>query len=155
DDGAYLGSFNSSGTGAFTNPYDLNSDKALCSHDIRQSFKVNGLWSLPFKANRLVSGWQISSIITATTGLPVNIADGYDEATGGAGSVTMNPRPNAVLGCNVQTDHVNEWYNPACFTLEAPGTLGNLARNSVTGPSFFDMDVAVLKDTRFKENMDL
>ena len=79
DDGAYLGSFNSSGTGAFTNPYNLNSDKALCSHDIRQSFKVNGLWALPFKGNKLVSGWQISSIITATTGLPVNIADGYDK----------------------------------------------------------------------------
>ncbi len=155
DDGAYLGSFNSSGTGAFTNPYNLNSDKALCSHDIRQSFKVNGLWALPFKGNKFVSGWQISSIITATTGLPVNIADGYDEASGGAGSVTMSPRPNAVAGCNVQTDKVNEWYNPACFTLEAPGTLGNLARNSVTGPGFFDMDLAVLKDTRFKENMDL
>ena len=67
----------------------------------------------------------------------------------------MSPRPNAVVGCNVQTDHVNQWYNPACFSLEAPGTLGNLARNSVTGPGFFDMDVALLKDTRFKENLDL
>lgn len=155
DDGAYLGSFNSAGTGNFTNPYDLNSDKALCSHNISQSFKANGLWALPFQNNKLVSGWQLSLIMTATTGLPVNIADGYDEATGGAGSVTMNPRPNAVLGCNVQTDKVDEWYNPACFSLEAPGTLGNLARNSVIGPGLFDADLAILKDTRFKENLDL
>jgi hypothetical protein len=84
----------------------------------------------------------------------VNIQDGYDEAAGGS-PVAMNPRPNAVSGCQVQVGHVNEWYNPACFTIEAPGTLGNLARNSVIGPGLFDADLALLKDTRFKEHMDL
>ncbi len=154
DDGAYLGSFNSAGTGNFTNPYNLNSDKALCSQNLTQSFKANGLWALPFKGNKFVSGWQISAILTGTTGLPVNIQDGYDQATGG-NAVALTPRPNAVPGCNVQTDKVNEWYNPACFSLEAPGTLGNLARNSVIGPGLFDADLALLKDTRFKENLDL
>jgi hypothetical protein len=86
--------------------------------------------------------------------LPVNVGDGYDEAAGGT-PVAMVPRPNAVAGCNAQTDTSNQWFNPACYTLEAPGTLGNLGRNSVTGPGFFNTDIAVLKDTRFKEHMDL
>jgi hypothetical protein len=154
DDGAYLGSFNNSGTAAFTNPYNLNSDKALCSQNIKNSFKINGLWALPFKGNKFVSGWQISGILAATSGLPVNVGDGYDEAAGGT-PVAMVPRPNAVAGCNAQTDTSNQWFNPACYTLEAPGTLGNLGRNSVTGPGFFNTDIAVLKDTRFKEHMDL
>jgi hypothetical protein len=154
DDGAYLGSFGSNTTGAFTNPYNLNSDKALCSQNIKQSFKVNGLWALPFKANKFVAGWQISGIVTATSGLPLNVEDGYDEAAGGS-PVAMVPRPNAVSGCNVQTNTVNQWYNPACFTLEAPGTLGNLGRDTVIGPHFVNTDLALLKDTRFKENLDL
>lgn len=154
DDGAYLGSFGANTTGNFTNPYNLNSDKALCGQNLKSSFKVNGLWALPFKGNKIVAGWQISGIVTATSGLPLNVEDGYDEAAGGS-PVAMVPRPNAVAGCNVQTDTVNQWYNPACFTIEAPGTLGNLGRDTVIGPKFFDADLALLKDTRFKEHLDL
>lgn len=154
DDGAYLGSFNTAGTGAFTNPYNLGSDKANCSQDATHVFKINGLWALPFKGNRLVSGWQMSNIFSATTGLPVNIQDGYDEATGGA-TVSLTPRPNAVSGCQVQVGNANNWFNPACFTLEAPGTLGDLGRNTMRGPGFWDADIAALKNTRLREGLDL
>jgi hypothetical protein len=154
DDGAYLGSFNTNGTGAFTNPYNLASDKANCSHDITHVFKINGLWALPFHANRLVSGWTITGIVSATTGLTMNVQDGYDEAAGGT-PVALTPRPDYVPGCQVQVGKVNQWYNPNCFTLEAPGTLGNLGRNIVRGPNFFDTDLAVLKDTRIRESLNL
>jgi hypothetical protein len=154
DDGAYLSSFNASSSTSYLNVFNLNSDKALCAQNIKQSFKVNGVWSLPFKANKFVSGWQISSIMTATTGAPVNVADGYDEAAGGT-PVGLAPRPNYVSGCQVQEGKVSQWFNPGCFTLETPGTLGDLGRNAVTGPGLFDADLALLKDTRFKEHMDL
>lgn len=154
DDGDYLGSFNSNGTGNFTNSYNLNSDKGLCGYNISHVFKVNGVWTLPFKGNRFVSGWQLSAIVSATSGLPVNIADGYDEAAGGS-PVAMAPRPNYISGCTVPVGKVDEWFNPGCFSLQAPGTLGDVGRNTVIGPGFFDMDVALLKDTRIKENLDL
>jgi len=49
DDGAYLGSFNTNGTGNFTNPYNLAWDKAVCSHDLTHVFKINGLWAPAFQ----------------------------------------------------------------------------------------------------------
>jgi carboxypeptidase family protein/TonB-dependent receptor-like protein len=154
DNGGYLGSFNSNSTGNFINPYNLNSDKGVCSHDITSAFKLNGLVALPFHGNRLVEGWQISGIVTAATGLPLNIADGYDEAAGGT-PVALAPRPDYVSGCKVQVGLVNEWYNPLCFTLEAPGTLGDTGRNTVRGPNFVDTDIGIMKDTRIRETVSL
>ena len=101
DNGSYLGSFNTNSTGNFTDPYQLNIDKGVCSFDQTHVFKVNGLYQLPFHGNRFVEGWQISGLLTANSGLPFNIADGYDEATGG-GVVALTPRPNYVSGCQVQ-----------------------------------------------------
>jgi TonB dependent receptor len=86
DNGGYLGSFNTNSTGNFTNPYQLNIDKGVCSYDQTHVFKANGVVTLPFHGNALVEGWQISGILAANSGLPFNIADGYDQATGG-GSV--------------------------------------------------------------------
>src|SRR5712691_3049127 len=94
DNGAYLGSFNANGSGAFMNPYNLNVDKSVCSHDITHVFKANGLVTLPFKGNRLVEGWQISGILAASSGLSVNIQDGYDEASGGVSGGIAAPRPD-------------------------------------------------------------
>ena len=152
DNGGYLGSFNSNSTGNFINPYNLNSDKGVCAHDITHVFKANGLLSLPFHGNRVVEGWQISGILSANSGLPLNIADGYDEAAGGT-PVAMAPRPDYVSGCQVQVGKVNEWYNPQCFVLEAPGTLGNTGRNTVRGPNFVDTDIGISKDTKVRENL--
>ncbi|HTA71334.1 MAG TPA: hypothetical protein VK776_23770 [Bryobacteraceae bacterium] len=102
----------------------------------------------------MVEGWQISGILTAATGLALNIADGYDEAAGGT-PVALAPRPDYVSGCKVQVGLVNEWYNPLCFTLEAPGALGNTGRNTVRGPSFVDTDIGIMKDTRIRETVSL
>jgi hypothetical protein len=154
DDGNYLGSFSSNSSGGFMDPYNLNLDKGVCSYDQTHVVKANGLWALPFHGNRFVEGWQISGILSANSGLPVDILDGYDEATGG-GTVAMVPRPNYTSGCQVQVGKVSEWYNPQCFTLEAPGTLGDLGRDTVRGPGFFDTDLAVLKATRLRENLNL
>ena len=150
DNGGYLGSFNSNSNGAFTNPYNTNVDKGVCSYDQTHVFKINGLVTLPFDENVLVKGWQISGILAANSGLPMNIQDGYDEAAGGT-PVALTPRPDYVPGCQVQVGKVNEWYNPQCFTLETPGTFGNLGRNTVRGPRFFNTDFAILKDTKVQE----
>jgi hypothetical protein len=154
DNGGYLGSFNAASTAEFTNPYNTNTDKAVCSFDQTHVFKLNGLYALPFHGNRFVEGWQLTGIVTANSGLPVNISDGYDEATGGS-TVALVPRPNYVSGCQQIVGKIDEWFNPGCYSLEAPGTLGNLGRNTVRGPGFKDFDFALLKDTKLREAMSL
>ncbi len=45
--------------------------------------------------------------------------------------------------------------NPAAFVQPADGTFGNLGRNAIFGPHFWDLDFAVTKNTRIRERMDL
>jgi hypothetical protein len=40
---------------------------------------------------------------------------------------------------------VTSYFNRAAFAQPAPGTLGNLPRNAVTGPNFWNVDLAVSK----------
>jgi hypothetical protein len=50
---------------------------------------------------------------------------------------------------------VNQWFNPACFTLQAPGTFGNVGRNTIVGPGLSQVDFAAIKDTRIRESLAL
>jgi len=151
DNGGYLASLNSNTTGAFTNPYNGHTDQAPCGWDLNHVARVNGLIALPFHGNQLVEGWQISGILSANTGYPLNITTGYDETAGGS-PVAIAPRPNLNPGCsnNPIIGTVNQWYDVTCFSLQAPGTFGNLGRNTVRGPNFVNTDVSLLKDTRIR-----
>jgi len=50
---------------------------------------------------------------------------------------------------------VGMWFNPNCFSLEPFGTLGNFAREGLYGPGLVNLDLALLKSTRIRENMNL
>ncbi len=112
---------------------------------------------LPFKGNRFVEGWQISGILSRTTGYPLLLTTGFDQALVG-GSATGNQRPSLAPGFtadSIEQDIRTQWYNPAGFALQTPGTPGNLGRNIIRGPKLFNMDLSVLKDTKLTERLKL
>ena len=136
------------------NPFNQAIDRAVCGFDIPQVLRVNGLWALPFHGNRLVSGWQVSGILSAYNGVPINVDAGFDRADFSSGE---RARPNYVAGCDpyAGAQRVGEWYNPHCYTLEPVGTLGNTGRNTIRGPGFFDTDFSLSKDTQLTERFKL
>lgn len=72
------------------------------------------------------------------------------------GNTFDTERPNVIAGCNVYANQsVQQWYNPACFTPSAYGTVGNLGRNTLVGPGYVDTDFGVLKSTRITERFNL
>ncbi len=160
DNGGSWASYASNSPNGESDPYNFSLDKGVCSFDINQSLRVNGLIALPFRGNRLVEGWQVSGIASASTGLPFNIGNGFD-IVGYQGSGT--PRPNYIAGCNPTAGAFSwagvqytagtpeRWFNPNCFSVPAVGTLGNTGRNTGRGPGFFDTDLALIKDTRITE----
>ena len=110
------------------------------------------MYAVPFKQNRVVSGWQLSGGLTEQSGPPWNVVIGFDES----GNTIANQRPNIVLPRdNIYTGNINQWVNPAAFTLPAPGTFGNLQRDSLHGPGISNLDFSVLKDTRITEKVRL
>jgi len=132
----------------WSNPLNGSFDHGRCLFDRPHVFKLSGVYALPFKQNILVKGWQMSGGFSAQTGAPWNVIIGFDQS----GSAVGNQRPNLVMPVDqIYTHNINQWANPAAFSLPAPGTLGNLQRDFLTGPHTVNMDYSLLKETPIKE----
>ena len=91
--------------------------------------------------------------------MPINVVISRpDNATVGGVTVTNIPggnsrgtqRPDLVPGVeSVSESDGVRWLNPAAFTTPQPGTFGNLPRNSLRGPEFWQLDLMFSKDLRF------
>ena len=46
---------------------------------------------------------------------------------------------------------VAQYFNPSAFSAPAYGTVGNVGRDSLTGPGYADWDLSLLKDTKLTE----
>jgi hypothetical protein len=163
---ATLGSLSGNAPTLYSNPHDWSYDYSVCGYNVTQALRVNSLYILPFHKNRLVEGWQISGILTASSGLPFNVTDGVDQSNQINGVPRPNYAPNnpaatfngvSYPACNNQPylRTVNLWFNPNCFAQEPFGTLGNFAREGLYGPGLVNLDMALTKSTKIRENINL
>ena len=130
-----------------SNPYNAAQDIGRSLFDHTHAFTSSFVYELPFRRNALVGGWQITGIISAVSGAPLDILDGPN-MSGYAGN-----RPNLVPGKsnNPIKGEVTQWFDPSAFSLPQLGTLGNLGRDTGIGPGLFSFDTALLKDTRISK----
>jgi len=134
-----------------------------CTFDIRHNISANVLYSLPFKGNRLVEGWQISSIVGIHTGLPLNVYNNSLTATdpaflgtqwGSQANYAFAPgcTPNHLLKQRINQTTI-QWFDPACYEETAPGFLGDVKRDSLPGPGTFSADISIVKNTKITERL--
>src|SRR5579884_1098881 len=137
----------------WSNPLNGSFDHGRCLFDRPQVLNLSGLYALPFQKNRLVRGWQASGSLIVQSGSPWNVLVGFDQS---GGVVAGSERPNIVMPADqILIKDVNRWANVAGFSLPAPGTLGNLQRDFLTGPGTVNTNFAVLKDTSLNERFRL
>jgi hypothetical protein len=63
-------------------------------------------------------------------------------------TATFADRPNLKPGYsnNPVTGSPDQWYDPYAFELQPAGFFGNLGRNTITGPGFANVDIAMKKE---------
>jgi len=109
-----------------------------------------------------VNNWQISPLIHAQDGTPLNIQLGIDNSL----TDTGEDRPNLENGSLVYTHKhllagsaVNAQYlNPVsagAFAASAPGTFGNLKRNAFRGPKVLQFDSALARSFPVHERLEM
>jgi hypothetical protein len=109
------------------------------------------VYELPFKGNRLVSGWELAPIITLQSGNPFDIVNSSTTITGVASVTPIVVTPLVVTG-----NPFGQWVLPSSFADPTKQTtFGNLGRNSVVGPDFKNLDLALAKNTKLTEKMNL
>jgi Carboxypeptidase regulatory-like domain len=126
-------------------------------YDLRHSFIASVLYELPFArwagnghfVKETVGGWQISSVITAQTGLPLNITENSNYS---------DSRPDYIGGNAVLSNYDNTrlYLNPAAFQLVPllngnPIQPGNIGRDAVPGPGLWTVDLSLAKNFTITE----
>ena len=131
------------------NSYNLRGDYGLSDFDARHRLTLNGIYDLPFKGNRVVSGWQLAPILSLQSGNPINFQTTNGTFTGVATlrpSVTGPVHTGYSPGTNNNATYVTYIQNPTVFYNQG-NAFGNLGRNTVIGPGFSNVDLAVIKNT--------
>jgi hypothetical protein len=99
------------------NVYNPRGDYASSEFDTRNRIVVSGFYQLPFKGNRLVSGWQLGLVTMAQNGNPITPLLVIGPATGS--SLTVRPdQLKPVAG----TGNPKQFYNNAVLCEPFAGT---------------------------------
>ena len=132
-------------------PYNKRLNRGLSDFDVRHNLSLNFVYDLPFgsKASGLrrvfVSGWQLSGILTAQTGIPVSPIFTFDQDRDG--TTDNEQRPNLAPGLTRIPTNLSktQLFDPGVLVLPPVGFRGSLGRNVITGPGLFTLDPAVVK----------
>jgi hypothetical protein len=158
DDGDSLNATTSGNEPALaSNPFNLRADRGLANFDVRNAAAISAIYQLPTARNRLATGWSLSSVLTLQGGFPFTPQLSYNPSNSGDTRNPVRPFVNPAFTGPVILGTPNQWFNPAAF-LAPPnnsGFFGNLGRDTLIGPGLATWDLAVHKDTRLREKLNL
>ncbi len=145
-------------------------DYGLSDYDARNRFSMNFIYDVPaLRHNRLFEGWQLGSIISDQSGNPVDLV--VTGISGFTGLATLRPdqlAPVQIVDQPLANGNI-QWFTPSLcdptrafapscsastFSISTTsGTLhfGNMARNSIIGPRFDNVDFSLIKKTKISE----
>ena len=136
--------------GNVSNPYlGWKYDNGPSGFDRTHNAAVNFIYDIPFLRNSgsrflksTIGGWEVSGIVTMTSGVPIN-----PQLTGGQSG---NGLPNATnrpdqVGNVSYPRKVGEWFNTKAFVNPAVGAWGNAGHNSLRGPGRDNWNLSLFK----------
>ena len=158
-----LGDSRNQGRQGPVHPFDLDFDRGNSVLDIRHLLSANAIIDLPFGSgqrflneggalDKLVGGWQLNIIQNARSGFPFSVVCNCPLVRP---SLVGDPFANVPAG---------RYLNPAAFSTSVGITtvrntagqdisFGSLGRNTFRGPSIFNTDVSLFKNTAITEGL--
>src|SRR5205085_8437331 len=174
-------SLRTNGTG---NIYNSRLDRANSDTDIRHRYVGTLIYSLPFFSGKtgvmrhILGGWNVSSVVSAQSGIPFNISDSTDRTLIGAlGGVRpdyiggtlifVDPRLNSFgkqnsyfdgTGGGSATAATNPFFRRVGSGLsvaQGAGRFGTMGRNVFHGPGLVQADLLLAKTFALTERQNL
>ncbi len=162
------------------NIYDINGDRGISAYNHPLVSTTTAVWSLPVgkgqwllpNASRvldeIVGGWQATGIVSGRSGDPLDFAysPSTDQAVSPLTSVDgrNSYRPNISGPAIASNKSYQQYFNVANFSTppSAPpagstvyNSFGNMARNSVRGYDYWDVDMGLSKEFALTERSHL
>jgi hypothetical protein len=153
---------------AFVNPMNPKNDWGRGDTDVRDNLTADVFYhdaNIHGVPSLLGKGWDFGAIVSARTGLPVNIV------TNVANDFSTPQRPELLAGASLSSltaghSNPNHQFNSSIFKVPSPSmsdastatyqgtsSLGNVPRNAGRGPGFFQADMSLIKHTPIWERM--
>jgi hypothetical protein len=141
---------------------NLSGERGLSNFDQRHLLNVQVQYTtgMGMSGGSLMTGWRgklykewtVQTQITAGSGLPQTPLDTSVVVSGYSAFV----RPS-LTGESIYAAPPGLFLNPGAYKAPPPGQWGNARRNSITGPSQFSLDAAMVRTFRlpYKMNLDL
>ena len=150
-------------------------DYGRAATDIRHMGAIHGVYELPFGqgrrwathlgtvGERVVGGWSVSAIGNFQSGFPFSPQLGYNPTGSGDTRNPVRPNVNPNFTGKLYPKTVTRWFDPAAFTAPlstvdskgaiSGGAVGTLGRDTLVGPGLTELDMSLLKNTRFGERL--
>ena len=144
------GNGHGSGIDSYQNAYQPGLNYGLSDFNSTNTLVGQVVYELPFGAGRqfalhgvadeIVGGWRLSTLFQWHSGVPFtpviqsSVADGIDPVG--------NPNVGICGGSPLN------FFNPAAFANPASGTFGDLGRNTLIGPGFWNVNLSIAKEFR-------
>ena len=147
----------------------LTGERGNTDTNLPNTSNMSGIWDISyFKGSNkwmgaILNGWQVSPIVTLTSGSPINLLTGSDKNA----DTYATDRPDYVSGVSPKLDPhrsrsaaAAEWFNTAAFQANGPGVPGgigvgagqswggadgNVSRNSLYGPGYRNIDLGLFR----------
>ena len=135
--------------------YDARLRRGPSDFNIAQSLSVHLAMTIPFPQQEswLLNGWRANGTFRASTGAPFTPEIGGDPL--GTKSTDPYDVPNLVARSDcrnpINPGNPTSYLKLQCFQFPSiPTGLGNVRRNSITGPGLAEVDLSLFKDTPIK-----
>jgi hypothetical protein len=157
------------------NPFDVAAERGRSMFDARHRFVLSYQWNLPWFSKpqnwygHILGNWQVNGVTTFMSNTPFTVYDSSNpSAQGSAPEISgfVSARPNIVgnpysgpcidnQGVATPVGSAGCWINKAAFQSSAPGTFGDLGRNTLKGPAYQQWDFSANKMIPIHESTSL
>jgi len=146
------------------NDFCIKCDLGDSGFDQRQVFNAAYVYVVPgatsprWVVKYVLGGWELSGITRLESGRAFNIGINFDNANNGARSLSQ--RPDLVgdpfpSGFSRTFGPGGSYFNAAAFAVAPQYTFGNLGRNALHGPAYYNTDLGAFKNFNFTERYKL
>jgi hypothetical protein len=150
-----LGAGNGGDLNNMPNPYDGEYGVGRSITDRTHVAVFNFIWDLPILrtggnavTRAIAGGWQVSGIVLAQTGNPLNITLGGKQGSNGVAGGTNRPNYSGSVS---YPKTVDAWFDKNAFSAPTVGQWGNLKYGTIHGPGRHNSNLALFKSFTFNE----
>ena len=146
------------------NAFDRRLDRDVSAGDIPNVTAISWTYDLPIGpshhlnphgiAGKFTNGWQLAGIVSLQSGIPLAVTQVTNfNAFAGYGT----QRPSCVADTSLPNSQRStaQYFNVDAFQISPQFALGTCSRNPVRGPSYQDVDMALIKRTTITERLSI